>query len=171
MHHTRGQLHRKRRGGYQREISWAGYLLTRPRIKDKNAVLFSRFASLCTFTPFFALNCIKFSQQIDHSPWKTIAHLRGASFGSTDGLVFLCFYSIIYLLIFLRFYTLNIFSLYFSVISLMIAEIFKESFFRSSFFLTIIGTWREYCNLQDHQFSSLAVTFASTRHRTSCWSI
>ena len=32
MHHTRGQFHRKRRGGSQLEISKAGYLLTHPRI-------------------------------------------------------------------------------------------------------------------------------------------
>ena len=31
MHHTIGQLHRKRRGGSQPEISYAGYLLTHPR--------------------------------------------------------------------------------------------------------------------------------------------
>ena len=34
MHHTRGQLHRKRRGGSQPEISSAGYLLIRPRNND-----------------------------------------------------------------------------------------------------------------------------------------
>ena len=31
MHHIIGQLHRKRRGGSQPEISYAGYLLTHPR--------------------------------------------------------------------------------------------------------------------------------------------
>ena len=44
MHHTRGQLHRKSRGGSQPEICLAGYLLTCPRIFTK--FLFQRISQI-----------------------------------------------------------------------------------------------------------------------------
>ena len=47
VHHTRGQLHRKRRGGSQPKISKAGYLSTRPRL---NIFLF--FFNICVVLSF-----------------------------------------------------------------------------------------------------------------------